>query len=105
MPGNDIFELFFDIVVDVLMILGVGELHLQPQWHRLAPWGLPGSILERFGGHFGAIGGPGVTLWGHIGALDGVFWGLFCAVYCRRVFGTKMLTELCQNGVPMHGIL
>ena len=46
-----------------------------------------------------------MTMWSHIGALGGVCWCLFCAVYCRRVFGSKMLTELCQNGMHMHGML
>ena len=69
------------------------------------PGGSRDGFWSDLGGDFGAFGGPGVTLWGHIGALDGVFWGLFCGVYCRRVLGSKMLTELCQNGVPMHGIL
>ena len=98
-------ELFVWYFVYVSLFLVSGGYICSLRGTSWRPGGSQGRFWSDLGGHFGAIGGPGVTLWGHIGALDGVFWGLFCAVYCRRVFGRKMLTELCQNGVPMHGIL
>ena len=67
--------------------------------------GSQGRFWSDLGGHFGAIGGPGVTLWGHIGALDGVFWDLFCSVYFRLVCCSNLLPKLSQKGVPGHGIM
>ena len=109
------FELFSVIVVDFFTFVvvfveyfanfGVKGLHLRPEGHHLAPWGLPGSILERFGGSSRSHWGSWGDLWGHIGASDGAFWCLSCCIYFRHVFGSKLLPELFQKDVPGHAIM
>ena len=50
------FELFVRMFCLFSRICCVKRLHLQPDLRQLAPWGLPGSILERFGEPVGVLG-------------------------------------------------
>ena len=54
------FCAFVVVFAECFANFGVKGLHLRPEGHHLAPWGLPRSILERFGGsfsrHLGSLG-------------------------------------------------
>ena len=99
--GNNVFEQFCVF----LLFLVLGGYICRLRGTSQGPGGLPGSILERFGGSFRSHWGSWGHLWGYIGASDGAFWCLFCCIYFRHVFGSKLLPELSQKGVPGHGIM
>ena len=63
------FCTFVVVFVEYFVNFGVKGLHLRPEGHHLAPRGLPGSILERFGVSF-------LSHWGSWGDPVGPYWSL-----------------------------